>query len=380
MENNLKPVFQSYHGLQTIVTSNMSLNNLIKEQLRTIKNRAMGNKPIEITDDRLDKIYLLDTFFSDTLNEEVIHEIFNSANINSYSVKLLLVNPFSPIGLERAKYLPEIDSESVNPLKEINKSLHNIIRCISKILRSEVPSYFNNNNEQSFNDKLNIINEFDFDIQVRFYNIPIEAPIYIIKQFLNKGLLLHRESTAYNPWLVFINNPLQSGDIYDHLFNNFESVWADSVEFPSNREFNNDSRSINEDNIFITHGHNEKVTLKIKNFLQDILKLKPIIFNENNIHGDTVIEDIERLTNVCGKAIIIQTKDDEMKNGGIRARQNVLHEMGYFYGKIGRRNTLLLMEEGIEQASNIVGINGVYFSPSKIEACYEEIRKFLHKQ
>ena len=44
----------------------------------------------------------------------------------------------------------------------------------------------------------------------------------------------------------------------------------------------------------------------------------------------------------CNKAVILLTKDDEMADGSMRSRQNVIHEIGFFQGKYGRKNVILL--------------------------------------
>ena len=45
----------------------------------------------------------------------------------------------------------------------------------------------------------------------------------------------------------------------------------------------------------------------------------------------------------------------------IRARQNVVHEIGFFQGKYGRSRVVLLAEQGVEIFTNISGIVRIDF-------------------
>ncbi len=112
-------------------------------------------------------------------------------------------------------------------------------------------------------------------------------------------------------------------------------------------------------NIFIVHGHNAAVQQSVARTL-DKLGLNPIILHEQPNAGKTIIEKFESNSNV-GFAVILLTDDDEgkaktemdLKN---RARQNVVLELGYFIGKLGRARVLPLYSEGVELPSDIHGL------------------------
>jgi predicted nucleotide-binding protein len=46
----------------------------------------------------------------------------------------------------------------------------------------------------------------------------------------------------------------------------------------------------------------------------------------------------------------------EESNEHARARQNVIFEMGYFMGKLGRERVFVLLDDGVEKPSDIDGI------------------------
>ena len=115
---------------------------------------------------------------------------------------------------------------------------------------------------------------------------------------------------------------------------------------------------INDFGILISHGgqnHSWKdLMIFLKSKYPDI-ELFELSLQNNN--GNTVIEKLsETVCEECNYAIVIMTKEDELKNGKFLARQNVVHELGYCQGVLGRHNVLLILEKGVEKFSNIGGL------------------------
>jgi len=115
----------------------------------------------------------------------------------------------------------------------------------------------------------------------------------------------------------------------------------------------------NPSDVFIVHGHDKSVKEATARFIKN-LNLNPIILHEKANSGNTVIEKFEINANV-GYAIILLTYDDEgkaKKDSSLqpRARQNVIFELGYFFGKIGRSRVCVLFEKGVEIPSDYKGI------------------------
>ena len=54
-------------------------------------------------------------------------------------------------------------------------------------------------------------------------------------------------------------------------------------------------------------------------------------------------------------------EDDELND---RARQNVVFELGYFMGKLGREKVCLLLKDQVELPSDIGGIVYIYMDPN----------------
>jgi predicted nucleotide-binding protein len=110
--------------------------------------------------------------------------------------------------------------------------------------------------------------------------------------------------------------------------------------------------------VFIVHGHAGGPREAVARFLEQ-LGLEPIILHEQANQGRTIIEKFEAHADV-GFAIILLTPDDlGGPRGGERrprARQNVILELGYFIGRLGRSQVCALMVGELELPSDILGV------------------------
>jgi len=85
----------------------------------------------------------------------------------------------------------------------------------------------------------------------------------------------------------------------------------------------------------------------------------------------TVIEKFEDFASRAGFAVVLMTPDDmghaagNEKDKKPRPRQNVVLEMGYFVGRLGRARTLVLTKGEVEMPSDVLGL--VYEPMDKTE-------------
>lgn len=110
--------------------------------------------------------------------------------------------------------------------------------------------------------------------------------------------------------------------------------------------------------VFVVHGHDEGARESVARFLERI-GFEAIILHEQANRGRTIIEKIEAHSNV-GFAVVLLTPDDYGgKAGGPsqpRARQNVILELGYFVGRLGRGHVCALMRGDIEVPTDWSGV------------------------
>jgi len=112
--------------------------------------------------------------------------------------------------------------------------------------------------------------------------------------------------------------------------------------------------------VFVVHGHNQHLRDEVAKFVSS-LGLQPVVLDEQPSAGRTIIEKLEFYSSV-GFAVVLLTGDDEARaqSGAdeptLRARQNVILELGYFLGKLGRSRVCALFQQGIEMPSDYHGV------------------------
>ncbi|MGP5071337.1 TIR domain-containing protein [Arthrobacter rhombi] len=114
--------------------------------------------------------------------------------------------------------------------------------------------------------------------------------------------------------------------------------------------------------IFLVHGHDSGALGEVERFVRSETGVNPIILSEQTNGGRTLIEKFEHYTTNAAYAIIIMTPDDvgravkdqnELETP--RARENVIFEMGYFYGLLGRDHVSVL-SFGAKLPGDVVGL------------------------
>jgi predicted nucleotide-binding protein len=117
----------------------------------------------------------------------------------------------------------------------------------------------------------------------------------------------------------------------------------------------------------------------LQRFLEKKLKLETDEFDAVPAAGYHASERLqEMLDNACF-AFIVMTGEDEVGDK-LRARQNVIHEIGLFQGRLGIKRAIVLLEEGCEQFSNISGLIYIPFPKGNIEAATERVRGVLERE
>ena len=112
--------------------------------------------------------------------------------------------------------------------------------------------------------------------------------------------------------------------------------------------------------VFVVHGHDHGTKETVARFLAQ-LDLEPIVLHEQPDQGRTIIEKFEDHADV-GCAVVILSPDDVASPKGNpaiheqRARQNVIFELGFFVGRLGRGHTCALVVQGVTKPSDIDGV------------------------
>ena len=159
---------------------------------------------------------------------------------------------------------------------------------------------------------------------------------------------------------------------FDDLSNNTAHISGDK------REPDISSRPFGAE-VFIVHGRDDGAKETVARFVEK-LNLKATILHEQPNEGRTIIEKLEDCADRAGFAIVLLTPDDvgtlrdnTNSQGEPRARQNVVFELGYFMGKLGRKRVCPLFKGEIEKPSDIDGVVYVPMDSKdwKLKLCQE---------
>lgn len=134
-------------------------------------------------------------------------------------------------------------------------------------------------------------------------------------------------------------------------------------------------------NVFLVHGRDHKPMKELKTMLNEF-GLNPIVLYEQPSGSRTIVEKLEKYSDV-GYAFVILTPDDRggsfkgkvpvlgsnlLEDTHFRVRQNVILELGYFIGKLGRNKVCCLHTGDVELPSDMHGIVYISFKESVNEA------------
>jgi predicted nucleotide-binding protein len=79
-------------------------------------------------------------------------------------------------------------------------------------------------------------------------------------------------------------------------------------------------------------------------------------------------------------AILVMTAEDRQEGGKRNARQNVVHEIGLFHGKLGFPRAIILKEQGAEEFSNIKGLTYIPFKRGQIANAFPDLDRVLFRE
>jgi hypothetical protein len=134
--------------------------------------------------------------------------------------------------------------------------------------------------------------------------------------------------------------------------------------------------------IMIVHGHDELARKDLENFLLSRFPyVSPVLMIADQDGAMTLPEKFERLASEVSGALVLLTPDDlgvTKLTGveGVRVRQNVVLEIGWFWARKGRSKVLLLARGDLDIPSDLAGAEVHRFIKMPTE-CSEPIRSFI---
>lgn len=122
--------------------------------------------------------------------------------------------------------------------------------------------------------------------------------------------------------------------------------------------------------VFIVHGRDQGIRSEVARLIER-LGLEAVILEEQPDEGRTIIEKFEEEAEESGFAVVLLSPDDEgrLRNSDsdlrARARQNVILELGYFAGALGRKHVCAIMKGNLEKPSDYDGVVYIPFDDSE---------------
>jgi len=121
--------------------------------------------------------------------------------------------------------------------------------------------------------------------------------------------------------------------------------------------------------VFVVHGRDDALKTRVQLLLERTGEHEITVLHEQPDRGRTIIEKFEDHASDADYAVVLLSGDDlgrlnpkfaekgeEEPAEAPRARQNVVLELGYFLGQLGRARVTVLYEPGVEIPSDYTGV------------------------
>jgi predicted nucleotide-binding protein len=188
------------------------------------------------------------------------------------------------------------------------------------------------------------------------YDLESTLPLVSFRELF--AIRLHLDIDSFevhrNHWAI------KDEDLFTVLVNErlIDKASVDAISIRENT-LKTPKHSINSNQIFIVHGHNDLVKISMARFISE-LGFEPIILHEQPNAGRTIIEKIESYSNVGFGVILYTPCDVGCKVGAnsslYRARQNVVFEHGFLIGKLTRPRVSAFVKGDVETPNDISGM------------------------
>ena len=128
--------------------------------------------------------------------------------------------------------------------------------------------------------------------------------------------------------------------------------------------------------VFISHGGSPDWR-EVQSYVEKDAGLQTLELAQQPNRGRSVLQKLLEEAEQCSFAVIVMTGDDEVATDLPRARENVIHEIGFFQAKYGLSRVSLLYEEGTSIPSNIHGLVYIPFPKGLVSAAFATLHREL---
>ncbi len=177
---------------------------------------------------------------------------------------------------------------------------------------------------------------------------------------------------TYWPWATNVTVTAPSRAEIERVFEVFERHAA-SCKLPEPEE------STPSPVVFVGHGRSEQWR-DLKDHLHEQHGFDIEAYEIGARAGHAIRDILEHMLEKSSFAILVLTGEDKDDEGELRARQNVVHELGLFQGRLGFSRAIVLLEEGTQEFSNIHGIHQIRYGKGRIRETYGDVLAVLRRE
>ncbi len=158
---------------------------------------------------------------------------------------------------------------------------------------------------------------------------------------------------------AYLSGLESAATVLESMIDEVNEYWEDENQAPTPSVIPQNGR-IDSKEVFIVHGRDNEAKETVARFLEQ-LELTPVILHEQPSKGSTIIEKFERHAQPAFTVVLLTPDDigahkDDESNLKPRARQNVIFELGFFIGRLGRERVCALTKGNVEIPSDYEGV------------------------
>ena len=267
-----------------------------------------------------------------------------------------------------------IDDGYIGKLKEICESASTVFKDNDETIRTIVDTVY----KETKADTLDRIRSILADIDRQF------NAQKVVDALRPKGSVMSRDSTAITQGIMVpVHVAIQAEQLeLWHPFSCLLQLIAcakNTLKYLEINDLIERPKMESGHKVFIGHG-GSPLWRELKDFLHDRLSLDWDEFKREPVAGLMTAERLSQMLQSAGFAFLIMTAEDEHADKSMHARENVIHEVGLFQGRLGFRRAIVLLEDGCAEFSNIHGLSQIRFPKGVISASFEEIRGVLERE
>lgn len=131
--------------------------------------------------------------------------------------------------------------------------------------------------------------------------------------------------------------------------------------------------------IFIGHGQ-AGAWRDLRDHLVDKHEHRVVSYETGSRAGHSIRDILDSMRRESSFALLVMTADDDVSDGTKRARQNVVHEIGLFQGSLGFDKAIVLLENGVDEFSNLFGVQQIRFDKDRIRETFGDVLATIRRE